>query len=137
MLAVNENGVLKGYRISKRSQTRWYVTSPFSPSAFPSLLFLLLFLLLSLLLSLNHHDSLIYFCLFLLLDPQEKARIEAAGGHVIGDRVMGPTSAINMSRAMGDFTFKMPLNRVRLLPFSFFFFPLLSFIPFFISFFVL
>jgi len=46
-----------------------------------------------------------------LPDPQEKARIEAAGGQVVGDRVMGPTSAINMSRAIGDFTFKMPLNR--------------------------
>lgn len=44
-------------------------------------------------------------------DPSEKARIEAAGGQVIGDRVMGPMSAINMSRAIGDFTFKMPLNR--------------------------
>jgi len=44
-------------------------------------------------------------------DPNEKARIEAAGGQVIGDRVKGPVSAINMSRAIGDFTFKMPLNR--------------------------
>lgn len=44
-------------------------------------------------------------------DPQERARIEAAGGIVVGDRVRGPVSAINMSRAIGDFTFKMPLNR--------------------------
>eukprot|EP00026_Physarum_polycephalum_P010656 Phypoly_transcript_10825.p1 GENE.Phypoly_transcript_10825~~Phypoly_transcript_10825.p1 ORF type:complete len:330 (+),score=54.17 Phypoly_transcript_10825:147-1136(+) len=66
VLAVNEGGVLKGYRISK-----------------------------------DHKPD----------DPQEKARIEAAGGHVVGDRVVGPSSAINMSRAIGDFTFKMPLNR--------------------------
>jgi len=44
-------------------------------------------------------------------DPEEKQRIEGNGGQVLGDRVIGPFSAINMSRAMGDFTFKMPLNR--------------------------
>ena len=42
-------------------------------------------------------------------DPEEKARIEAAGGVVVADRVIG-VARINMSRAMGDFTFKMPMN---------------------------
>ncbi len=49
---------------------------------------------------------------FILADPKEKARIEAAGGVVIKDRVAGPCSAINMSRAMGDFLFKTPMNMV-------------------------
>jgi len=66
VLAVKENGYLKGYRLSK-----------------------------------DHKPT----------DPEEKQRIEANGGEVRGDRVVGPFSAINMSRAMGDFTFKMPLNR--------------------------
>lgn len=66
VLAVKENGYLKGYRLSK-----------------------------------DHKPT----------DPEEKQRIEGNGGQVRGDRVIGPFSAINMSRAIGDFMFKMPLNR--------------------------
>jgi len=66
VLAVKENGQLKGYMLSK-----------------------------------DHKPD----------DPEEKKRIEANGGQVFRDRVVGPFSAINMSRAIGDFTFKMPLNR--------------------------
>jgi len=43
-------------------------------------------------------------------DPEEKKRIEAAGGFVADGRVYGEDSAINMSRAMGDFPFKTPQN---------------------------
>lgn len=66
VLAVKENGHLKGYMLSK-----------------------------------DHKPN----------DPEERQRIEACGGQVLNDRVLGPFSAINMSRAIGDFAFKMPLNR--------------------------
>eukprot|EP01111_Echinosteliopsis_oligospora_P015458 TRINITY_DN612_c0_g1_i2.p1 TRINITY_DN612_c0_g1~~TRINITY_DN612_c0_g1_i2.p1 ORF type:complete len:333 (+),score=98.96 TRINITY_DN612_c0_g1_i2:110-1108(+) len=44
-------------------------------------------------------------------DPEERQRIEEAGGVVMGGRIRGSESAINMSRAMGDFAFKMPQNQ--------------------------
>jgi len=44
-------------------------------------------------------------------DPEEKQRIEEAGGVVMGGRIRGSESAINMSRAMGDFAFKTPHNQ--------------------------
>lgn len=66
VLAVKEDGYLRGYRLSK-----------------------------------EHKPN----------DPEEKKRIESVGGQVRGDRVIGPFSAINMSRAIGDFMFKMPLNQ--------------------------
>eukprot|EP01113_Clastostelium_recurvatum_P038221 TRINITY_DN568_c0_g2_i3.p1 TRINITY_DN568_c0_g2~~TRINITY_DN568_c0_g2_i3.p1 ORF type:complete len:358 (-),score=98.65 TRINITY_DN568_c0_g2_i3:269-1279(-) len=43
-------------------------------------------------------------------DPEERARIEKAGGLVMQGRVYGDESAINMSRALGDHEFKTPLN---------------------------
>jgi protein phosphatase 2C family protein 2/3 len=43
-------------------------------------------------------------------DPDEKARIEEAGGVVARGRVQGIHSAINMSRALGDMEFKLPRN---------------------------
>jgi serine/threonine protein phosphatase PrpC len=43
-------------------------------------------------------------------DPDEKERIEEVGGVVARGRVRGDTSAINMSRALGDHEFKQPRN---------------------------
>lgn len=44
-------------------------------------------------------------------DKDELQRIQQAGGVVMGGRVCGDVSAINMSRAMGDFAFKTPQNQ--------------------------
>jgi len=46
-------------------------------------------------------------------DPEEKQRIEKVGGVVQFGRVLGPNTAINMSRALGDFEFKVPLNKAQ------------------------
>lgn len=44
-------------------------------------------------------------------DPDENKRIKQAGGDVTNGRVYSKTSGINMSRAIGDFKHKMPLNK--------------------------
>eukprot|EP00026_Physarum_polycephalum_P011024 Phypoly_transcript_11215.p1 GENE.Phypoly_transcript_11215~~Phypoly_transcript_11215.p1 ORF type:complete len:309 (+),score=46.56 Phypoly_transcript_11215:260-1186(+) len=46
-------------------------------------------------------------------DPDERKRIIEAGGVVAQGRIIGKDSAINMSRALGDFDFKIPQNRAR------------------------
>jgi serine/threonine protein phosphatase PrpC len=46
-------------------------------------------------------------------DPDERRRIIEAGGVVVQGRVIGKESAINMSRALGDFDFKLPRNEAR------------------------
>jgi len=43
-------------------------------------------------------------------DPDEKRRILAAGGRVMQGRIIGKDSAIDTSRALGDYDFKLPLN---------------------------
>lgn len=43
-------------------------------------------------------------------DPDERKRILAAGGVVLQGRVIGKDSAINTSRALGDYDFKLPRN---------------------------
>ncbi len=49
-----------------------------------------------------------------MIDPDERERIEHAGGAVMGDRVVDAGRAINMSRALGDHEFKAPENAVLL-----------------------
>jgi len=46
-------------------------------------------------------------------DPEERRRILEAGGTVVQGRIIGKDSAINMSRALGDFDFKLPRNAAR------------------------
>lgn len=46
-------------------------------------------------------------------DPDERMRITMAGGLVLQGRVIGKNSAIDMSRALGDYDFKLPLNKAR------------------------
>lgn len=46
-------------------------------------------------------------------DPEERQRITDAGGVVVQGRIVGKDSAINMSRALGDFDFKVPKNEAR------------------------
>jgi len=46
-------------------------------------------------------------------DPDERRRIIEAGGVVVQGRIIGKESAINMSRALGDFDFKLPKNEAR------------------------
>jgi len=46
-------------------------------------------------------------------DPEERKRIIEAGGIVLQGRIIGRDSAINMSRALGDFDFKLPRNHAR------------------------
>jgi len=46
-------------------------------------------------------------------DPDEKQRILNAGGIVALGRVVGKDSAIDTSRSLGDFDFKLPENRAR------------------------
>jgi len=46
-------------------------------------------------------------------DPDERKRIVEAGGVVAQGRIIGKDSAINMSRALGDFDFKLPVNGAR------------------------
>jgi len=43
-------------------------------------------------------------------DPDERRRIMDAGGVVVQGRVIGKDSAINTSRALGDYDFKLPRN---------------------------
>ncbi len=54
------------------------------------------------------------WAIFFYLDADERARIERAGGEVVGDRIVDAGRAINMSRALGDHDFKAPENDVRL-----------------------
>jgi len=51
-------------------------------------------------LSKDHHPA----------DPQETKRVQEAGGLICNGRVVGPNSAINMTRSLGDFAFKSPIN---------------------------
>jgi len=46
-------------------------------------------------------------------DPDEKQRILNAGGLVVQGRVVGRDSAIDTSRSLGDFDFKLPENQAR------------------------
>jgi len=46
-------------------------------------------------------------------DPEERSRILQAGGIVVQGRVVGKETTINMSRALGDFDFKLPKNDAR------------------------
>jgi len=46
-------------------------------------------------------------------DPDERRRIMEAGGIVAQGRVIGRDSAIDTSRALGDFDFKLPRNEAR------------------------
>jgi serine/threonine protein phosphatase PrpC len=46
-------------------------------------------------------------------DPDERRRIIEAGGVVVQGRVLGKDSAIDTSRALGDFDFKLPRNEAR------------------------
>ncbi|KNC96729.1 uncharacterized protein SPPG_07938 [Spizellomyces punctatus DAOM BR117] len=43
-------------------------------------------------------------------DEAEAARLDEASAKVKRDRVVGPGHAINMTRALGDFDFKLPTN---------------------------
>jgi serine/threonine protein phosphatase PrpC len=46
-------------------------------------------------------------------DPDERRRIFEAGGVVVQGRVIGKDSAIDTSRALGDYDFKLPRNEAR------------------------